>query len=328
MEETLAAFGGRRVAVTGAGGFIGGALCRRLASAGAQVIGIDASADAAERIRGAGAVPVTADVTDGGTMRDALAEAELLVHAAAIVGDSGAMSDHVRVNVGGTATVLEAARAAGVKRALHLSSVVVYGYDDPSHQDESAHLRSCGVPYIDTKSASDRLARHRGAIVVRPGDVYGPGSIWVRRPMELAKAGQLVVPGRGEGIMLPVYLDDLVAAILLALERGHPGEAYTAWKDDERVTFEEYLNRFAALAGKRPARRLPRPLIRAAGLAAEAAAALSGQPPQLTRHSGILIDRRGTVSAAKLRELGWVPEVSLDEGMRRTEGWLRAEGLL
>ena len=136
------------------------------------------------------------------------------MHAAAIVSDAGSMAEHVRVNVGGTATVLGAAAAAGVERCVQISSVVVYGYDDPSTQDETAHLRNCGVPYIDTKSASDRLARRRGAVVVRPGDVYGPRSVpWALRPLELAKAGQLAVPTEGETMMLPVYIDDLADAV-------------------------------------------------------------------------------------------------------------------
>ncbi len=84
--------------------------------------------------------------------------------------------------------------------ASTISSVVVYGYDDPAEQDETAHLRTCGIPYIDTKSGLDRLARRRGAVVVRPGDVYGPRSVpWALRPLELAKAGQLAVPGAGDG---------------------------------------------------------------------------------------------------------------------------------
>jgi nucleoside-diphosphate-sugar epimerase len=322
-------FDGRRAAVTGAGGFIGTELCLRLSSAGAEVVGIDAAAEAADRIREAGASPVVADVTDEAAMRQAFEGIEALVHTAAIVSDSGSMADHVRVNVGGTATVLDAAIAAGTKRLLHVSSVVVYGYEDPSHQDESAHLRNCGVPYIDTKSASDRLARRRGAVVVRPGDVYGPGSVpWSVRPLQMAQAGQLAVPGKGDGLMLPVYIDDLVEAILVALERGRAGEAYSAWKDDEKVTFEEFFNRYAEMSGGRRARRLPRGAIRTLGMAMEGLAGLTGGRPAMTRHSVVLIDRRGTVSAAKLRAIGWEPEVDLDEGLRRTGEWFRDQGLL
>jgi nucleoside-diphosphate-sugar epimerase len=320
---------GRRAVVTGAGGFIGGALCRRLAEEGAEVAGLDANPDAAGRIRAAGATPSFCDVTDSAATAAALAGAELVVHAAAIVGDAGEMSEHIRVNVGGTANVLAGAAAGGSKRVLHLSSIVVYGYEAPHEQDEGAFRRACGIPYIDTKSASDRIACRRGAVVIRPGDVYGPRSIWSRRPLELARSRMLTVPGKGDGIMLPVYIDDLVEAIVLGLRRGEPGEAYTVWDDSVSLTFEEYFNRYARMAGRGGARRVPRPVMRATGIAMEAAARLRGRPPQFTRHAVTLVDRRGRVSARRAREeLGWEPRVDLDEGLRRTEEWGRAEGLV
>jgi nucleoside-diphosphate-sugar epimerase len=318
----------RTAAVTGAGGFIGAAVCRQLLAAGASVRAIDLREEALGDAVGAGATPVTADVTDRAAMERALAGADLLVHCAAIVSDAGSMADHIAVNVRGTATVLDAAAATGVQRSVHISSVVVYGYDNPGELDESAHLRSCGVPYIDTKSASDRLARRRGAVVIRPGDVYGPGSVpWTRRLFEMARAGRLAVPGDGSGQMLAVYIDDLAAAIVLGLHRGRPGEAYAVWNDSEPVTFAEFFDRVAEMAGTR-ARRLPHAALRLAGYAGELAGRISGGPPELTRHSVVLISRAGTVSARKARaELGWEPSVSLDEGMRRAEAWLRGEGL-
>jgi nucleoside-diphosphate-sugar epimerase len=238
------------------------------------------------------------------------------------------MDDHIAVNVRGTATVLDAAAKTGVERSVHISSVVVYGYDNPAEQDESAHLHWSGVPYIDTKSASDRLARRRGAVVIRPGDVYGPGSVpWTLRLFQTARAGRLAVPGQGDGQMLAVYIDDLADAIILGLVRGRPGEAYAVWNDSEPVTFAEFFDRVGALAQTR-VRRLPRPLLRLAGLAAELAGRVTGGPPELTRHSVVLIDRAGTVSARRAREeLSWEPQVPLAEGMRRAEEWLRAEGL-
>jgi nucleoside-diphosphate-sugar epimerase len=128
--------------------------------------------------------------------------------------------------------------------------------------------------------------------------------------------------------MLPVYIDDLVEAILLALLAGEPGRAYTAWSG-EAVTFGEYFDRIAALAGAKPARRLPRALLVALGKAFEAAAGLRGEPPPFSSRAVTLVDRRGTVSARRIREeLGWEPKVTLDEGLRRTERWLRDEGLL
>ena len=322
-------FEGRRAAVTGAGGFIGNAICRRLAVEGAEVVGVDLD-PAAGRVKTAGAAFVEADVADREALGAGLEQASLVVHTAAQVRDWGSMDEFVRVNVAGTANVLDACAEAGADRVVHISSVVVYGYDNPSEQDETAFRRAHGIPYIDTKSASDRLACRRGAVVIRPGDVYGPGSVpWTLRPLELARAGQLAVPGRGDGLMLPLYVDDLAEAVVLALASGEAGEAYAVWDDRARVTFEEHFNRLAGFAGGREARRLPRPVLELAGAAAERWAKLRGRPPTFTAHATTFIDRRGLVSATKARDqLGWEPLVSYEEGMRRTHEWLRAEGLV
>jgi nucleoside-diphosphate-sugar epimerase len=317
------------VAVTGAGGFIGNAVCAHLGADGATVTGIDLDPAAAHRVEGAGAAFTQVDVRDRAGLDRALEGADLVVHAAALVHEWGSMEEFVQVNVRGTANVLAAAAGAGASRVAHVSSVVVYGYDDPSEQDETAFHRVHGIPYIDTKSASDRLARRRRAVVVRPGDVYGPGSIpWTVRPVEMALAGQLAVPGPGDGRMLPVYIDDLAAAIGLALTSGAPGAAYAVWDDASEVTFEEHFNRLARMVGGREARRLPRPLLELSGAAMERVARLRGKPPPFSSNTATFIDRRGTVSAAKARaELGWEPRVPYDQGMRLTEEWLRAEGL-
>lgn len=322
-------FEGRTAAVTGAGGFIGSAICRELVAGGATVTGVEIDPGAAQRVRATGAGFAVADVTDREALDRALEAAELVVHAAAYVRDWGTMEEFVRVNVGGTVNVLDAAEQIGADRVVHISSVVVYGYHHPGEQDESAFHRAYGIPYIDTKSASDALALRRGAVVIRPGDVYGPGSVpWTLRPLALAKAGQIAVPGKGDGIMLPVYIDDLVESVLLGLLNGEPGRAYTAW-DGEPISFGDYFDRIAALAGARPARRVPRPLLVAVAKGMEAIAALRGQPPQFTTRAATFIDRRGTVSNRRAREeLGWEPKVSLDEGMARTEKWLGEEGLI
>jgi nucleoside-diphosphate-sugar epimerase len=322
-------FVGRKAAVTGAGGFIGGAICRGLADDGASVTGVEIDPATAPRVGEAGAEFAAADVTDRVALERALEDAELVVHAAAYVRDWGTMEEFVRVNVGGTVNVLDAAAACGADRVVHISSVVVYGYHHPGDQDEAAFHRTYGIPYIDTKSASDRLALRRGAVVIRPGDVYGPGSVpWTLRPLELAKVGQLAVPGAGDGTMLPLYIDDLVEAVKLALLEGEPGRAYTVW-DGAPMSFGDYFDRIAELAGSRPARRVPRPLLGALARVMESVAAVRGRPPRFSSRAATFIDRRGTVSNRRAREeLGWEPRVSFDEGMRRTEEWLRAEGLL
>jgi nucleoside-diphosphate-sugar epimerase len=328
LNPVVGELSGRRATVTGAGGFIGNAVCRRLVEDGVSVTGLDVNPAAAARVQESGAEFALADVTDPEALDAGLSGADLVVHTAAYVDEGGEMAEFVRVNVGGTINVLDAAERAGAERVAHISSVVVYGYDDPSEQDESAYRRACGVPYIDTKSASDAIACRRGAIVIRPGDVYGPGSIpWAVRPAQLARTGRLAVPGDGSGLMLPLFIDDLVDSVLLGLGRGKPGEAYTAWWDERPVTFEEYFSRIAEIVDGRPPRRLPRHLMTAIGGAMELAARLRAGSPPFTRSAVLFIDRRGTISTRRAREeLGWQPRVGLEEGIRRTGEWLRAEG--
>jgi nucleoside-diphosphate-sugar epimerase len=320
---------GRRVAVTGAGGFIGSAVCRALKAAGSEPIGIEIAPALAERVQAAGAEPRIADVADREGTIAALEGAELVVHTAAFVREWGPMEDFIKVNVEGTANVLDGAEAAGAERVVHISSVVVYGYADERHQDESAFRRNVGIPYVDTKSASDALAARRGAVIVRPGDVYGPGSMpWTVRPAQLMAAGRLALPSPGDGTMLPVFIDNLVDAILAALRRGSPGQAYTAW-DGDPIGFREYFDRLAEATGGRPPRTLPRGLLTLVAGATEAVAKLRGRPPAFGRNGIVLVDRRGTASNERARaELGWEPAVGLDEGLRRSAEWLRAEGLV
>lgn len=320
---------GRRVAVTGANGFIGSAICRALAAEGAEVVGVEVFPEHEDELRAAGVEPRIADVSNRSAIIEALEDAELIVHTAAFVREWGSMEEFMRVNVQGTANVLDAAESAGAERVVHVSSVVIYGYEDESHQGEHAFRRAVGVPYIDTKSASDALAARRGAVIVRPGDVYGPGSVpWLVRPVQLMASRQIALPNKGDGTMLPAYIDDLVAAILLALHRGAPGRSYTVW-DGQGVSFTDYYAMLARELDLREPPKLPKPLLFAVGSAIEAGSKLLGRQPPIGRHGVTFLDRRGTASNERAREeLGWSPSVELPEGIRRSAEWIREEGIL
>jgi nucleoside-diphosphate-sugar epimerase len=326
---------GKTCVVTGAGGFIGAAVCARLSAAGAAVTGLDIDPSAAQRMANAGARFRPCDTTDPRATRDALSGMQLVVHAAARVSDWGPMRDFVRVNVRGTRNVLDAARASGAERVVHVSSVASWGYEHSADLDEDAPPRPCGIPYIDTKGASDALAagrarRGEAIAIVRPGDVYGPGSIpWAVRPLEGIRSRQFMLVGKGDGLMTPVYVDDLVEAIVLALDLPQAtGQAFTVW-DGHAVTCEEFFSHYARMLGRDRIPHLPRPLAAAAGAAQELIAKATGKPPLLTRNAIEFVSRKAVYSNRRARELlGWEPRVTLEEGMRRTEEWFRAEGLL
>jgi nucleoside-diphosphate-sugar epimerase len=320
MESPLS-----RVAVTGAGGFIGAAVCRRLVDDGVEVAGLDLPS-AGDRVRATGAGFVACDVTDASAVAGALRDVPHVVHTAAIVSDWGPMDEFVRVNVGGTRNVLDAARDAD--RVLHVSSVAIWGHDFTADVHEDSEPRPSGDPYVDTKGASDVLARERGATVVRPGDVYGPGSTpWTIRPLRSLRARRLAVPRRG--VMTPVYVDDLVDLILLALV--HPearGRTFVGWEGPP-VSVRDFFDRYARMLGRGRAPALPGPLLKLAAAADEALARLRGRPPTATRWAVSYLSRESAYRASRAQELlGWHPRVDLDEGMRRTEAWARDNGLL
>ena len=172
----------------------------------------------------------------------------------------------MRVNVSGTRNVLDAARAHGCDQVVHISSVAALGYEHRDDLDEDAAPRPCGIPYIDTKAASEALAVARARAgepiaVVRPGDVYGPGSTqWSVRVLEAIKRRQFMLFGEGEGLMTPVFVDDLVDAIVRALAvPAAAGHGFTAW-DGHAVTAAEFFSYYARMLGRPGLPKLPRPL--------------------------------------------------------------------
>jgi 2-alkyl-3-oxoalkanoate reductase len=284
-----------RVAVTGAAGFIGGAICRRLAADGDEPIGIDLAG--ADR---------RADVADPAETVAALGDAEAVVHAAALVSERGRMAEFVRVNTRGTRNVLD---AAGGRRTVVIASVAGWGYEFTRELGEDAPPRPCGIPYIDTKGATETLALRRGATVIRPGDVYGPGSQpWVVRPLEMLRAGRFYLPAPGDGLITPIYVDDLVDAIVRALrEPKAAARAYTVW-DGTPVTAREFFAHHARSLGQDRVRVLPAPLLRVL------AGAFGAGPAAIT-----FMSRRATYPNTRAREeLGWSPRFTLAQGMART----------
>ncbi len=241
------------------------------------------------------------------------------------------MDEQVRVNVRGTVNVLDGAERAGSPPVVHLSSVATWGYDFARDlPTEDAPARVCGAPYVDTKTASQELALDRGAAVVRPGDVYGPRSVpWTIRPVEALRNGTFVLPGRGEGLLTLVYIDDLVDCIVRALTTAEAGgQAVTAW-DGVPVTAKDYFDRYARMLGRGEVRCAPAPLLRGAAAVMELRARITGEPADVTREAIRYITRRAVYPNDRARTLlGWEPQVDLDEGMRRTEDWLRAEALI
>jgi nucleoside-diphosphate-sugar epimerase len=318
------------VFVTGAAGFIGAAIVDRCREAGIEVRGVDmAGGELRDGV-------VQGDVTEPGAWQEHAAGCDLVVHTAAVVGMYSSPKGYWETNVRATRLALDAAVAGGAKRFLHLSSIVVHGFDFDGEVDERSPVRPNGVHYVDTKIASEQvvLAAHASGeiacTIVRPGDVYGPRSRpWTVEPVRMLKAGRLALPDGGRGMHSPVFVDDLVGGILLAAAEPKAEGRIFILTGPEHVTIAEFIGHYCRMLGLDQPRSVPTALARAGARLIDAAARLRGQRNEMTPAAVDYFNRRGTYSIARACELlGYQPGHDLDAGMAKTESWLRSEGLL
>jgi nucleoside-diphosphate-sugar epimerase len=318
-----------RVFITGALGFIGRALSDAYRAEGAEVRGVDVRADEGRGV-------MAGDVGRPGDWQRHAAACELFVHTAARVTFAPGPAGFWRVNVAGTRRALDAAVAGGAARFVHFSSVTVFGLDYPDGADETFPVRPTGVPYVDMKVAAEQVVLQAHAAgeapctIVRPGDVYGPGSRpWTALAVEQLRGRRMALPAFGRGEISPVFVDNLVDGVKrAAVTDAGVGHVFTL-TDGRAVPTREFFGHYARMLGRRGVPAAPTALVAALAGAVSATERMRGREPEVTPAAVGYLARRGTYSIAKARRvLGYEPAVDLDEGMRRTEAWLRTRGLL
>ncbi|MEE3853300.1 NAD(P)-dependent oxidoreductase [Gordonia sp. LSe1-13] len=319
------------VFITGAGGFIGRTLAARLRELGATVTGVDRVADPAEGI-------VAGSTTDPSTWAHALDGVDAVVHTAAIVSTVAPVEQAWEVNVLGTKKVLDAAVDAGVGRFVHLSSIAAYGWEYPDHVTEDHPTRVTGgvSTYTDTKTNSEltvlaNAKRGMETVIVRPADVYGPGSVWVREPLAMIKKNQMILPEGGSGVFDVIFIDNFVDAMVLLLAADGAdveGQVFNFGEETMR-TCGEY---FGELASWVPGGKVTSVPIKVAAPALGAIGKVQrrlGMTSELGPALMHMFNRQVVVSNEKARTiLGFKPVVSYEEGMARQKEWARREGLI
>ena len=320
-----------RVLVTGAAGFIGRAVAAHLLEAGVEVIGVDRHVEPMPQ----GIVAVVGDTTAPGAWAAHLDGVDVVIHTAAVVSNVAPLAQAWEVNVAGTARTLAAAQKAGVRRFVHLSSIAAYGFEFPDGVDEWFPTRVNGYSYVDTKVNGEAvvLAAHAAGeidtVIVRPGDVYGPGSRpWVLLPLEIISAGQAILPRGGQGVFSPAYIDNVVDGVVLAVAHPDaPGRIYNL-TDGVPVTCGAYFGELATWVDGKVRTMPARPAFALASTVGALQRAV-GRDSELCGASMHMLNRRGTYSIERARqELGYEPAVDLAVGLERTrQWWLSQAGL-
>ena len=315
--------------VTGAAGFIGRALTERLRAAGVRVAGVDLAASADPEV-------VQGDLTRPDGWQERARGCDVVIHTAAIVGFYMDPRGFWEANVVATRRALDAAVAAGAKRFVHLSSIVVHGFEFEGEVDERSPVRPNGVPYVDTKIASERvvLAAHaEGEIectIVRPGDVYGPASrAWTVEAVRLLKGRQMMLPAGGRGLHSPVYVDDLVEGIVAAATAPAAAGQTLILTGSEHPPFADFVGHYCRMLGIDRPRTAPAAVLRNAARVIDRVERLRGRRNEVTPAAIDYFMRRGTYSIERAREvLCYEPAHDLAAGMALTERWLRERNLL
>jgi nucleoside-diphosphate-sugar epimerase len=276
-----------RVFVTGATGYVGGAIAARLKRAGHDVFGLTRNVEHQAGLQAAGVTPVIGDVADSDAYLAVLKNCDAAVHAA-FDGASPAPQDQ---------RVLEAVRSAAqdgrVRRFLFTSGVWVLGPTGETAADESTPLRPAEA--VTWRPAHEEVALDLAsydveAVVFRPGMVYGGSGGTAGKWFQEARTRRTVsFPGDGRQHWTMVHRDDVAEAYALALEHARGGERYYL-TDESRFTVRELAEAVARVSDARARPTDPEELVQRLGGVGRA----------------LLMDQIVTSAKAR-RELGWVP---------------------
>jgi nucleoside-diphosphate-sugar epimerase len=317
--------------VTGASGFVGGRLARRLLAAGRRVRAIARSP--LPELAALGAETLRADIADPAAMETACRGAGTVFHAAARVGVWGPRADFERTNIGGAQAILAACRTHGVARLVFTSSPsVVFNDADLSGVDES-QPRGTTFPadYPRTKAEAERLilAAHEpgrfATCALRPHLIWGVGDQnLIPRVVARARTGRLRIVGKGRNVVDLTHVENVIDAhlcaerALAAVDCPAGGRPYFV-TNGEPVVLWDWINDLLGRLGVPPVtRRISLANARRIGAVCEALWAtlrLSGEPP-MTRFvaSELAKDHWFRIDAAR-RDLGYTPRITMAQGM-------------
>lgn len=315
-----------RIFITGASGFIGGAIAQALVSEH-EILAMSRSDKSDLRIRQLGVQPVRGDLT---TLEPGnIPPCDAVIHCAAYVESWGTREMTWRINVEGTERALAAARAAGARRFLHMSTEAVLwkGQDMIDVTEEHPYPKRTPYLYSETKAHAERIVRAANqndgmqTVILRPRFVWGPGDQTLAPEIEaMVEKGAFMWIDGGRARTSTTHIDNLVHGAKLVLDRGTGGEAYFV-TDGEVRSFREFLPELMSSYGVELGdRSMPAAIARPVAALIEAiwrTLRLSTRPP-LTRHAIDLMCCDCILRIDKIEnELGYAPVVSVIDGLRQ-----------
>ncbi|WP_313342147.1 2-alkyl-3-oxoalkanoate reductase [Stenotrophomonas sp.] len=330
-----------KILVTGGGGFLGQALCRGLVERGHDVLSFNRGDYPPLAALGVG--QIRGDLADADAVRHAVAGVDAVFHNGAKAGAWGSYDSYHQANVVGTDNVIAACRQHGVRTLVYTSTPsVTHRATDPVEglgADEVPYGENFQAPYAATKTiAEQRVLAANGpdlaTVALRPRLIWGPGDQQlVPRLAERARAGRLRFVGDGNNLVDTTYIDNAALAHFLALEHLAPGAACAGKayfiSNGEPLPMRELLNKLMAAVGA-PAVEKSISFKTAYRIGAVAERVwpllrLRGEPPMTRFLAEQLCTPHWYSMEPARRDFGYVPQVSIDEGLTRLKASSRVE---
>ncbi len=315
-----------KIFITGASGFVGGATVAQL-KRDHEFLCMSRSEAADAKIKAVGGAPVRCSLGD--VREEHLCGVEAIIHSAAYVEAWGPWKIYWDMNVAATKQLLAAAKAAGVKRFVHIGTEACLFHGQHMRDiDETAPLAfNAPYPYSRTKAFAEQAVRDANepgvfeTVVIRPRFVWGPGDQTMLPELrKLVKSGGFMWINGGTAKTSTSHIDNVVEGIRLGLTKGRDGEAYFI-TDDEIVTMRHIVSGIAGADGlELPDKHAPAWLVGALAFTLEKASRLFGSSfePMITRFAADIMARDCTINIAKAKsELGYAPLVPIEEGLAR-----------
>jgi len=324
---------GEKLLVTGATGMIGSFAARRAVESGYRVRVLVRPKSDRKLLEGLDLEYVEGDLAEPESLPAAVRGVDVVLHAAAHIGDWGPADKYRAINVIALEHLLTAVEHEGrLRRWVQVSSLGVYPARDHYGTDESAPVDPHGLDgYTRTKAEAEVLLRRHmdecglPAVILRPGFVYGPGErAVIPRLIKRFESGTVKFIGDGKKVLNNTYVGNLADAILLAIDNTDAqGETFNI-RDERLVTRQEYIMAVADYLGKPRPGKVPLWLARAAVPVIEGLAKLRGatEPPLLTRAMLKFMALNLDFSIAKAKaKLGYRPKVDFQQGMQEALDW-------
>ncbi|MFH0797792.1 MAG: NAD(P)-dependent oxidoreductase [Candidatus Woesearchaeota archaeon] len=326
------------VFVTGANGLLGTALVRKLAKRH-KVTAFVLKGTPLKDLNSIKNVAIKfGNILDQKSVEDALGSCTVAYHLAAAVHVPDVMKNKLfMLNVKGTENVLNACiKSKKVKRLIYASTIAVYG----KVKDEKRTVINESYPivpvlnYGKTKLIGERIVKglcpkhNIKYIIIRPSKIYGPGDNSLLPLLKLARMGLSFTIGKGDGMTMPVYVDDAAEAFYLALDSKKANTEYIATGPDA-VTKRQFVAMLAKTMGKKPRKiRIPSAPILVMAHIGEKGAAIFNQHLKLTQKlEFFLSSRRYSIEKAR-KELKYSPSVSVEQMVFKTAEWYRNERMI